>query len=799
MFYLSNKKFCFIAFSHYARYLVIFLFSIFISACSDSTAQLDEDFGAAKVRDRIVKTDTELASIFLDDVKPIIENRCVVCHGCYDAPCQLKLSSPEGIERGFSPEEVYAIRFSEVEPTRLFVDAKSTQEWRDKEYPFKPVLNERSQTPTANLEGSVLFKLLEQKKSHPLPSDKILPDSFDFSLTRSQTCPSIENYEDYLDDLPLAGMPYGLPAINDTEFSLLKKWLRQGSPMSQPLPLSESINKRVAHWEELLNGKDNKSILVARYIYEHLFLGHLYFSEENVKQSELPIYFNLVRSRTPSGQPIDEIASRRPYQAPNVDTVYYRLRREVGTILDKTHMPYALNNKRMQRWNELFYQNKFTVKFLPDYKNSNPFIVFASIPAASRYEFMLDSAQFFIDGFIKGPSCRGQVALSVIQDKFWLFFRDPKNLKSEAYGNFIYQQADNLDLPSDFSVHNYTATSWSKFSKKEKAYVDAQKRALSNKEIAHKFIGLGTIWQGDENAGLTVFRNFDSGIVLNGLHGDTPKTAWIINYPIFERIHYLLVAGFDIYGPVRHQLLARLYMDFLRIESEMSFITLLPKDERKTEIKDWYRDSTKELHSYLEDSNFYFDQENTIDYQTDNHKVEILTRLRARYYNSLPNKMADKDSKSFVTVTQGELAKLQQLPNLAIQQLGQTSFIYVEDEQGRQQSFTLLRHNAYKNVSSLLFSELNHLPKLDSAELFHDFIGSYPQVIFNVKKSQLTAFVQQFNLVVDEQSYQQLLDNYGVRRSNPDFWRYSDKIHQVHKKDDNIVYGLFDYNRLENR
>ena len=27
------------------------------------------------------------------DVKPILDQRCVVCHGCYDAPCQLKLGS----------------------------------------------------------------------------------------------------------------------------------------------------------------------------------------------------------------------------------------------------------------------------------------------------------------------------------------------------------------------------------------------------------------------------------------------------------------------------------------------------------------------------------------------------------------------------------------------------------------------------------------------------------------------------------------------------------------------------------
>ena len=41
------------------------------------------------------------------DVRPVLENRCVVCHGCYDAPCQLKLGSWEGVARGTSKAMVY--------------------------------------------------------------------------------------------------------------------------------------------------------------------------------------------------------------------------------------------------------------------------------------------------------------------------------------------------------------------------------------------------------------------------------------------------------------------------------------------------------------------------------------------------------------------------------------------------------------------------------------------------------------------------------------------------------------------
>ena len=37
--------------------------------------------------------------------------------------------------------------------------------------------------------------MLELKKDHPLPPGRILPDSFDFALNRSQQCKKIEEFD----------------------------------------------------------------------------------------------------------------------------------------------------------------------------------------------------------------------------------------------------------------------------------------------------------------------------------------------------------------------------------------------------------------------------------------------------------------------------------------------------------------------------------------------------------------------------------------------------------------------------
>jgi hypothetical protein len=780
------------------NFTFILFILLFLSACSDSNKKLNADFGEPEVRERIFTYDHNLALEFTDKVQPIIENRCVVCHGCYDAPCQLKLSSAEGIDRGFSPENVYATRFSEIEPTRILIDAKNTQEWRNKEKPFKPVLNERANTPVANLEGSVFYKMLTQKLAHPTPDAKHLPDSFDLSLTRSQTCPSIESYDHYSKKFPLGGMPYGLPAIDNGEFKILESWLRQGAIMAKAKPLPESILHRIDYWENMLNQEGNKSQLIARYIYEHLFLGHIYFSEEKVSASELPVYFRLVRSATPPGQAIDEIATRRPYEDPKVTKVYYRLRQDTGTVLTKTHMPYAFNSERDKRWQALFYDNEFKVTQASGYqKINNAFKVFEEIPPDARYKFMLDNAEFFIMGFIKGPSCRGPTALNLIQDKFWVFFMKPNIISAQIYDDFLLQQADNLELPSDFSVEHFATTSWLKYSKREKTYIAAKIDALSKMDALKHLITLDNLYVGNENSALSIFRNLDSGVVKKGLHGEIPKTAWVIDYPVFERIHYLLVAGFDIYSPVRHQLITRLYMDFLRIESEMAFMAFLPKGKRKAEMKSWYKNSTKDLEDFLSDSNVYFEPENSVTYHTQNEKIELLSTLKSRQYNSLPQ---SKQHELQLNVKESPLSTLNKLPNLATQQLSQTSFIRVFDEEKlTEKSFTLLRHNARTNVSTLLLETRTRQPELDSAEIFKGFVGSYPQTLFNIPSSKVAEFVNQFMLVTDKASYEALLSNFAVRRTSPDFWTVSDQIHKLHKKDNLIDYGLFDYNRLENR
>ena len=90
----------------------------------------------------------------------------------------------------------------------------------------------------------------------------------------------------------------------------------------------------------------------------------------------------------------------------------------------------------MDRYRTLFLAPDYSVDREPTYaprEASNGLATFRAIPEDSRYRFMLDDAQYFIMTFIKGPVCKGQVALNVIEDRFWVFFLDPRmNVEKDA-------------------------------------------------------------------------------------------------------------------------------------------------------------------------------------------------------------------------------------------------------------------------------------------------------------------------------------------------------------------------------
>ena len=770
---------------------------LIVSGCATyGGATLEQHYGTPAPRDRVVETVAHDNVDYWSDVKPVIEQRCVVCHACYDAPCQLKMSSIEGIERGASPEVVYnQSRLKMAQPMRLFEDAQSVPEWRA--MGFHPVLNEHEDTIEANQEAGVMHRILKLKEQNPLPEGKLLPDSFDLSLDRKQSCTQASTFDKYASKYPLWGMPYGLPAIEADQQTTLLRWLEQGATYTARAPLPAEFQEIIPAWEEFLNDDSLKMQLAARYIYEHLFLSHLYFPDLDHRR-----FFKLVRSAAPPGEAIDLIATRRPYDDPGVTRVYYRIVEELGTIVAKTHMPYALTAERMVNWQELFLDADYTVQTLPSYETqnaSNPFKAFDVMPVQSRYRFMLDEAQNTIMSFIKGPVCRGQVALNVINDHFWVFFTDPNQAKLGYVEDFLASQTDNLELPASAESIYRPIAYWRRYSKKQTALLAGMDEYLSEHYAGANAVSLDVVWDGDgvnDNAALTVFRHFDSATVEKGLVGKPPKTAWLIGYTLLERIHYLLTAGYDVYGNVGHQLVTRVYMDFLRMEGEAGFLMLLPPEARERERQYWYRDADDEVMQYMVLPRFESELDLAIDYQTNDEKNELFAFLQERLRPVLPTRHdLEAVGNSAISATLGQLEDLE---GGAVTLLPQTIFVEVSSESGNHY-VTLVRNNAHLNITSMFGEKKSRVPEEDTVSVIPGFLGSYPNAFLVVNEADLDSFANRISSMRTEDDYTQLLDNYGVRRTSPKFWQQSDAFHAAFEQTAPVEYGLFDYHRLENR
>ena len=791
------------------QWLFIFLF---LSGCATlGVMEFDKLYGPSNVENRLVqdRPSTAQTTHFHKNIQPIIENRCVVCHGCYDAPCQLKMESRAGIERGANKAMVYngerLLTANISDSLSKLTELKADNLEPLRQQGFFPVLNERQQTEQANTQASLFYQMLQLKKQHPLPNEPLLNDSFDVALDRSQQCPTIEEFEQYKDKYPLGGMPYALPALSVAEHEQLTDWLARGAIMPDSEPPNAKEQQMINRWEGLLNGSSAKEQLIARYLFEHLYLANLYFDK---KQSS---YFKLVRSSTPSGEKVAVITTRRPFDSPFADgsteasiiqpQVFYRLIKHNDTIIAKRHMPYPFGEAKLARLKALFYVPDYPVTTLPDYQlanASNPFKTFQAIPDKARYQFLLDQAQFSIMNFIKGPVCRGQIALNVIEDNFWVFFLSPDNFDHYPSKQFIEANTELLQLPAGTSDKAMSLLYWRQYAKSQQEYVKNKLAYVKDLNLQPNQLNLDLIWsgKGNPNASLTVFRHFDSASVLQGFVGPPPKTAWLISYPLLERIHYLLVAGFDVYGSVSHQLKTRLYMDFLRMEAESNFISFLPKAERKAIHEYWYRDTSDDIKDYIFSDDFDQLPETGIKYQTTKHQEELFQLVAQHTKNSnvsqfnltsIPQNNADK-----------VIANLSQLPNESVALLPQVSYVMVSNGD-KNQVYSLINNSAHSNVAHLFSEADRRLPAEDDLAILRGVVGTYPNAFFKVEQAQLSEFVSSLNAIKTEQDYRKLKDQFAIRRTNAKFWTFADELHAWYKSNQPKSAGLLDFNRLENR
>jgi len=742
---------------------------------------------------------------YLAEVKPLLDKRCTVCHSCYNSPCQLKLDSFEGADRGATKKAIYnASRLSSMDPTRLFTDAQTTKEWRKKEF-----FSVTDSTVSGGSNDSLMIQLLNHKMKNPKSEGEYKPETDDLTCAEDG-----RQLGKYLKKHPNRGMPFGFPPLRQEEFETIAGWLVQGAKgpgaaqqeaLTSPKP---DDARALLQWEGFLNQDSAKHAMTARYLYEHLFLAHIKFGTPTNE------YYELVRSKTPPGRPLDLIATVRPYDDPGVERVYYRFRKIHSTIVQKTHMVFDFDDAQLQRFRELFIdpewlQPPHPVGYDPK-MSANPFEAFEQIPPRSRYQFLLDNAHYTIMTFIHGPVCKGQIALNVIDDHFWVLFLDPDHDLSVRYPAFLRLHRDKLRMPIEKGSDLFIFSALT--DEHRKAEVEFYK-VRQDYYMSHSYSGMGyeTIWKGNRASDaplLTIYRHFDSASVHKGALGNVPKTLWVMDYPLIERIYYALVAGFDVYGTGGHQLAIRLYMDGLRVEGESYYLDFLPQSMREGIMQSWYKGVD------LKKINYYPSQMPAgTAFTTGDPKREFVELVVNKHL--LPAAAVRFDRVNYLPAgqTYPDLPKVYATPADYVQAFraiarpgtaffslvndanANTAYVRVRRESGKDLAFTIVVNRWHDNVNFLVGEDARLDASKDSADFIEGLIGSYPNFFVDVREKDLPDFIDLLAHFDKSPKARERLAKYGINRADERFWESYDWFQKRFQEDEPVHGGLFDLNR----
>ncbi|SMF01936.1 fatty acid cis/trans isomerase [Pseudobacteriovorax antillogorgiicola] len=747
---------------------------------------------------------SEVTSQLYPKAQKVLNQRCIACHSCYGSPCQINLNSYEGIMRGGLADPIYdGMRLTPQDPTRLFIDADTPEEWQ-KKHNFFPIVNPKLKT------SSLLTQSTELGRSRGLNYR-----NYQFDAKNNLQCPKQDAWSAFAKDHVKRGMPFGFPALTTAEQSALTSWANAGFPgeshADQTLiqGMDQKLQKTIRDWEAWLGGVAIKQRIVSRYLYEHWFLAHIHFENHDDK------FFRIVRSSTPWPQEIKEIASVRPFDDPKVERLYYRFRPVRGEIMHKNHIVFELSEENKSFYNRhLLHGNwVFEPKSFPSYepdKAANPLLTFKDMPLEGRYRFLLRNALYFTQSYIRGPVCEGQVAVNVIRDHFMIAFVDPDSDISIQDPNFLISANSYLSLPASGQSSPFESY-YAAYNEKQRKYAKFRADQFRKKHLA---LTPNSLWDGDgfdRDALLTVFRHFDNSSVLRGAWGGSPRTVWVMDYPIFERMYYLLVAGFNVFDNVFHQSATRLYMDNLRVESENNFLYLLPESVREKVRAHWYEgkdawETIQEDHPLHSASYRY---QSLLEPTATAHPRKIVEVSWSKILQSRLSAVAPKEDPFHCCVLNARKKTPRNELETAMQaftshqqgfaqHLPEAMLISLYNESGKDTILFANKLSSHSNMAFMFNEKERRQPEYDRVIVTKDWVGSYPNLIFHGSPKTFTNMVMELRTATEKLDVYNILGKYWLTRDTPNFWVIFDRIHHSLKSKFPLVYGRLDLSKYEN-
>jgi hypothetical protein len=736
------------------------------------------------------------------DIQPIFDRRCIACHGCLGSPCNLKLDSYAGAERGAFGLNPYANHMKAYPRTDMDA-AKTLEQWR--EIGFYSVLTgqESGDTPRPPTSGnpldeSLMIRFLEAGKAHNSPGFSREALAPHYAKRFEHGCPSTPSEAgDRLAAYPAMGMPFGLPALDDDDFNVLKRWIAAGAPGPTDEQLRAAAEParpaEVAHWEAFFNHPDPRRRLVSRYIFEHVFLASIVLEESPGER------FRLVRSATPPGEPVDVIGTGLPYDDPyayaGVDRFWYRLSKLTAAPMQKNLFLWRLKHADRDHLEQLFFGAdgpgadwSETASLEPTWGEGNPFSVFRAIPAEARYRFLLENAETITSGVIYGPVCNGQTATYAVKDHFWVFFVDPASDASVQDPELGLSTWDTL---MDRSVFGNAA------------YVKAYNKSLA--ELRPGGWSVDDIWDGggsNPNAWLTVMRHNTNVSVMKGRQGGTPRTLWLMTYSGLERMYYDTVASFEYWGGDLSKLQTLLFFNYLRQEFEDNFLTLLPSVDREAIRKTW----TQGVGALgLAMIPFEAGDSSPGDVAADPNAslAKVVTDVE-RYFSPAiagPPDRLNPDRKPSVDLDapidsfadwERALSTLTVVPGQAFTRFMPSVIVLRLDGEQESRVYSLVVNRVYKSQYTLMFQDGQALPELYSLSAYPTIVNGFPNLFVDLDMERAGPFLGALRGIENKADWERFKARYGILRNSARLWPFYDWINGWNREHRKSAAGYLD-------
>jgi hypothetical protein len=121
--------------------------------------------------------------------------------------------------------------------------------------------------------------------------------------------------------------------------------------------------------------------------------------------------------------------------------------------------------------------------------------------------------------------------------------------------------------------------------------------------------------------------------------------------------------------------------------------------------------------------------------------------------------------------------------------------ILMRGKDGRATIYSLVHNRELSNVSWILWETDRFVPREDSLTVRAGVLGAYPNMFFVVPEDEIKVFSAAVLNIKSAGDYEGLVNKFGMRRSNKQFWSIFDAINSIHISSNPVRTGTLDLTR----